>query len=574
MGCYTMARSTTKKAKKPRDRTLSNLNIFAGISLTVTLIIPIVSGILMLIYAGLLAQIIGNTITQNLPLSASLHILIFAVVILTLRAFISYLADILGQKSAETLKLTLRNILFTHIVNRQSTLGLNPATGAITSTLLDQIEALEAYYARYLPAMVGAAVLPIVFALIMFSVDWIVAVLFLVTAPLIPVFMALAGLGAQAATDRQANALTRLSAHFTDRLRGLLTLKLYGQQEQAIDDVYVASETLRIRTNTVLRIAFLSSATLEFFSALGVAGVALYIGLTFLGLLPFHPELTLTAGMFALIMAPEVYQPLRTLAAHYHDRANAKSAIEQINLHITNLDALLTQTTEPAATASNSVRTSLSTGNAASLEIQNLTVRTASQKPILKSLNLNIPAGQHLAIMGASGSGKTTLARAIFQLITYEGDIRFNGQQLSQQNSTDLHSFASFITQKPYVFHGSIADNIGFASNHPTPQKIQTAAEKAHITSFAPDLNLRLGDTGHGLSGGQIQRVGLARLFMTSPDLIILDEPTTHLDPVTEELVLKEIFSFAEHKTLIILTHSQAIANRCNRIVTLKDGAL
>lgn len=561
---------TRQKAEtNAANRRLMNLRALGGAPLMVAIALPLVSGLLLVVQAALLANVLGRTIEQGLALAAVLPMILAIAALLVTRSALAFFGEQAGQAGAERIKLGLRQNLFGHIVTQRHELGLSPASGAISATVVDQTEALENFFARYLPAMISAAFLPIAFAVILFPVDWVVALLFLFTAPLIPVFMALAGMGAQAATDRQATALTRLSGYFADRLRGLVTLKLFGQEKAATQAVHAASEDLRRRTNAVLRIAFLSSAILEFFAALGVAGVALYVGLTYLGFLHVHPEMTLVAGLFALLMAPEVYQPLRQLAAHYHDRAAARSALEEVERQIARIDAL----TMPGPDSD-----AVFASRPAALSIENLTVQTDTGRPVLDSLTLDLAPGESLAIMGQSGVGKSTLARAITRLIPFEGNIVLDGEALAGIDEPSLRRRVAFITQKPHIFHGSIADNIGFADPKADRKAIAAAAKRALVSEFANTLSHGLdtlvGEGGEGLSGGQAQRVALARLFLTDPDLVILDEPTAHLDPETETSLLDAIFAFCANRSLILLTHARPVAHRADRLMTLAGGKL
>jgi ATP-binding cassette, subfamily C, bacterial CydD len=545
------------------------LRALGGHALTLAIAAPLISGVLLLIYAWLLAQTLGRTIEGGESLWAVLGLVATMAAIIIARAVLGMIGEQAGTIGAEAIKKSLRDRLFSHLLAQRHTLGLKPASGAVAAALIDQVDGLENFFARYLPAMIAAAILPVAFAVVLFPIDWVVALLFLFTAPLIPVFMALAGWGAQAATDRQANALSRLSAHFADRLRGLLTLKLFGREVDAINDVHTASEALRRRTNAVLRIAFLSSAILEFFAALGVAGVALYVGLTYLGFLGINPGLTLSAGLFALIMAPEVYAPLRQLAAHYHDRATARSALAEIENLVAAPDNLRSADVTPPATASKP---------AARLAIDGLTVKTATGAAILDGLDLDLAPGRTLAIMGPSGIGKSTLARAIARLTPFEGSITLDDHPLSEWPEPELRGAIALIAQKPRIFTGTIAENIGFADPLAARASITSAADRALVTEFTASLPAGLdtlvGEGGYGLSGGQIQRIGLARLFLTDPALIILDEPTAHLDPETETQVLDQVFAFADGRTLIILTHSATVAARADAVLRMAGGKL
>ncbi|SDG52780.1 thiol reductant ABC exporter subunit CydD [Pelagibacterium luteolum] len=559
-------------AKPTRDtentRKLMGLRRRGGRALTLAIAAPLLSGVLLVAYAALLSQVLGRAIEGNESLPTLLPMIIGMIVIVATRAALGTLGEWAGQIGAERIKASLRGEMFERLLTHRHGLGIRPASGAISAALVDQVEGLENFFAKYIPAMIAAAVLPVAFAVLLFPVDWVVALLFLLTAPLIPVFMALAGLGAQAATDRQATALSRLSAHFADRLRGLTTLKLFGREADATRDVHTASEALRTRTNAVLRIAFLSSAILEFFAALGVAGVALYVGLTYLGFLTIHAELTLVAGLFALIMAPEVYNPLRQLAAHYHDRASAKSALSEIERQI---GALIVSDLTPSGNQS-----PLSPDEP--LKIKDLHVTSQDGQIVLDNLDLIVAPGETVAIMGPSGVGKSTLARATLRLLPSNGDIFYRGISLGDWPEAELRRSTTYIAQKPGIFAGTIFDNIAFANPDAEAIDIKRAADLAHVSDFTrmlPDgLQTYVGEGGMGLSGGQIQRVGLARLFLTAPDLVILDEPTAHLDPETEALVLDNIFAFAEGRALVILTHADAVSRRADRILRMAGGKL
>ncbi len=437
--------------------------------------------------------------------------------------------------------------------------------------MLEQVEALDGYFTRYLPAMVQAALLPVGFAVVAFSVDWIVGLLFLISAPLIPVFMALAGWGAEAASRSQAAALNRLSGRFADRLRGLVTLKLFGEDAAETARVRQASEELRVRTMRVMRIAFLSSAVLEFFAALGVAGVALYVGLTFLDLVNVHStELTLAGGMFLLLMAPEVYQPLRLLAAHYHDRASARAAVAEIERELDGLPDGLP--TAPAAA------TPAGVAGPALLELRAVALTDPNGRPVIAAAELGLEPGARIAILGASGIGKSTLLEAIAGLRPFTGDIRIDGRALCDIVEPELRRRVAMLGQRPRLFAGSIADNIRLGRRDADHAAVRQAAQLARVADFAdalPEgLATRLGEDGLGLSGGEVQRIALARIYLRDPGLVLLDEPTAHLDAATEALVLDGLAEFVGGRTLVIATHSRAAAARMDRVFRIAGGKL
>ena len=293
---------------------------------------PLAGGVLLVIQAWLLASVLDAAIARQAPRSDLLGGILGIAALMLVRACIAWAGERAGAIAAERIKRQVRLALFERLVDKGPHWSRGQASGVLASAVVDQVEALDGFFAKYLPAMAAAAMLPVAFSVLLFPVDVIAGLVLLITAPLIPLFMALVGWGAQGASRRHLRAFARLSGFFADRLRGLSTLKLYGRAEAEAESVAAASDALRQRTLSVLRIAFLSSAVLEFFAALGVAGVAVYIGLTYLGFLDLRwSVLTLQAGMFCLLMAPEVYAPLRQFAAHYHDRAAALAAVTQID---------------------------------------------------------------------------------------------------------------------------------------------------------------------------------------------------------------------------------------------------
>lgn len=533
--------------------------------------LPLLAGALLVAQALVLAALLHRAIVDGAGLATLIPQVLLLATILMIRIGLGTVGEMAAVQFGEAIKQRLRAGLVSDLLRRSPTWTASKSSGALSSTVLEQVEALDGYFTRYLPAMVQAAILPIAFAAIAFSVDWIVGLLFLISAPLIPVFMALAGWGAEAASRSQASALNRLSGRFADRLRGLVTLKLFGQDEAETVRVRLASEELRVRTMRVMRIAFLSSAVLEFFAALGVAGVALYVGLTFLDLVTVRgTELTLQAGLFCLLMAPEVYQPLRLLAAHYHDRASARAAAAAIEQEF---DAL-PEAAPPAVDATPAIGSS----GAATLELSGVTIADPSGRPVIEAADLLLEPGAQIAILGASGIGKSTLLEAIAGLREFTGDIRIDLHPLADVAEPDLRRRVAMLGQRPRLFAGSIADNIRLGRRDADHAAVRLAAQQARVADFAdalPEgLATRLGEDGLGLSGGEIQRIALARIYLRDPGLVLLDEPTAHLDAATEALVLDGLAEFAAGRTLIVATHSHAVAARMDKVFRIAGGKL
>ncbi len=551
---------------------LTGLSRSGGAPALLAVVLPLLAGILLLVQAGVLSGLLHASIIEGRSLvSLAGEVVAFAAV-LVVRGLLGFAGEVAAARSSEATKQRLRGAMVRNILSRLPIWTAARSGGALSSVVIEQIEAMDGYLTRYVPAMVQATLLPLVFMVAILPVDWMVALLFLVTAPLIPVFMALAGLGAEAASRRQATALSRLSGHFADRLRGLTTLKLFGREAAETEGVRVASEALRERTMRVMRIAFLSSAVLEFFAALGVAGVALYVGLTFLDLVSLRgAPLSLEAGLFCLLMAPEVYQPLRQLAAHYHDRAAAKAAVVEVARQ---LGELPTDRSAPATP-----RTPIATDRLpTALVISKLNVTTPDGRSVIIDADLVVAPGEHVAILGQSGAGKSTLLEAIAGLRPFVGSIVLDDRPLEAIDPAQLRAEVAVLGQRPTAFAGSIANNICLGRRDACHTAVRIAAQRAGVMDFARELpeglDTQLGENGVGLSGGEVQRMALARLYLRDPGLLLLDEPTAHLDAATEARVLDALLDFARRRTVVVVTHSEAVAARMDRCFRIVQGRL
>jgi ATP-binding cassette subfamily C protein CydD len=407
-------------------------------------------------------------------------------------------------------------------------------------------------------------VLPLIMIGVVMPVNWVVGLIFLVTAPLVPVFMALVGMGAASANRSQFLAMARMSGYFLDRLQGLETLKLFGQATQELANINKIADGFRERTMAVLRIAFLSSAVLEFFSAVAVALVAVYVGLGLLGLVHFGPaeHISLSEALFVLLLAPEFFMPLRQLAINYHDRAAALGATDAI-LAILEQDAEVLEIGESH------------TGSINLIEFNNVS-KFYGKRQVLTGINLRIAVGEKIALVGESGAGKTTLLNLLlgFEAAT-EGRVLLSGQAVNRECAAKV---IAWVGQNAYIFHGSIKDNIALSDPDASEQRIIDAAQAAGVTEFSeklPDgLLTQIGERGYGLSGGQVQRIALARAFLKNADIILLDEPTANLDAANKTLLLDVIDRLFIRKTLIIASHDPEVIHRMNRKIELRQGWL
>ena len=462
-------------------------------------------------------------------------------------------------------------------------------SGALVALSTGHVDATAGYYGGYLTARAETMAVPAAILVAVFAVDWIVGLVLLLTAPLAPFFMMLIGMGAETAGRRQLAALARAGAHFTDRLRGLDLIRVYGRGEAELAQVGEATETIRVRSMRVLRIAFLSSAVLEFFASVSVALVAVYFGFTYLGMLDLRGEtLSLSTGLFCLLLAPEFYAPMRRLAASYHDRANALAAVVEIEATFGELPALAPEVSCPSSrneveaeshepSGAGGTRAHTETGSATpdapvfAVRIAGAALRhPGARTPALRGVSLQIPAGGRLALVGPSGSGKSTLLDAVAGWLPPEAGC------IDIAPDTRI----ALASQRPWLFHGSIADNLRIGAPDASDAALAEAARVAQVAGFAARLpagmDTLIGERGFGLSGGEARRVALARALLRRPQLLLLDEPTAFLDPATEADLLAALDAYLDGCTVIVATHSQAVmtwAGACWQVPAPTDTA-
>ncbi len=507
------------------------------------------SGALLIGQAAAIAWLIQAVLVEHRPLAEVGPVLLGLLAVLAVRALLASATQAAAGDVADAARLTLRERVYTRLLGRGPLWLRQQRTGELGELMLAHADAVENYYSGYQPVRIEVVVVPLLIAAAVAWVDWVVAVILICTAPLVPFFMMLVGWGAEAAGRAQLGELARMSGHFADRIKGLGLLRLYGRGEAELEGVAAAAEGVRERTMKVLRIAFLSSTVLEFFASVSVAMVALYLGLSYLGLMSLHATVpTLGAGMFCLLLAPEFYAPLRRLAAHYHDRANALAAAAEVERLLGEL---------PDAPAANGMA---AVPRAPELAVQHappVVVRDVVLRPlgaphnVIEGLSFQIEAGQRLALVGPSGSGKSTLLEALAGWLPPEGGSIVLRPGLE----------VGYAGQRPYLFHGSIADNLRLADPGATDARLLAVAEAAQVMRFAHalphGLDTVIGERGFGLSGGEARRIGLARLLLRDPQLLLLDEPTAFLDPDTEMALLQTLAAFARDRSVVIATHSE-----------------
>lgn len=521
----------------------------------------VLAGVAVIAQAGLFAWLVDVVVFDEPPLRMLVTGFALLLAAIGVRAAGQYLQDIAGFAAGRRVRERARAAVLDHLAAvGPAGLSAQP-TGDIAARAIENVEALHGYYARFLPQVTTAVVVPVAIVLVVFAVDWLAAVFLLAAAPLIPAFMVLVGMGAARLNREQFEAVNRLAGRFLDRVRGLSTLQLFGYGRASLADVVQASDGYRHRSLRTLRVAFLSSAVLEFFASVAVAAVAIYVGFGLLGYIDYGPapDLTLFSGLFVLMLAPEFFQPLRTLSQHYHDRAAALGAAEGL------LALLRLPAREPAAHP-------VSASGDALFTLTDVTVDREGYGTILGPVSMTVPANRCTVLWGPSGSGKTTLLRVLAGFETpVAGDCR-RSAGLSREPR-----FA-WLGQTPYIQAGSVAANLRLAAPQATGSAMFAALEAvglaAAVRRLPAGLDTDLGERGEGLSGGQCRRLALARVLLCAHPLALLDEPTAGLDPDSADIVRAALgLLVAEGRSVIIATHDARLKSLAGAVVSLAEVA-
>jgi len=539
---------------------------------TLSIGLGLCSGILLVFQARLLALIVHDAFMENKSIDLLWPYFGGILGIVLIRSILGWAREVAGFQAGATVRQEVRMTLLRHILSLGPAYTSTRSTGALTSTTLENVEGLHDFYAFYLPQLALAVMIPAAIVSFVFPYSWVAATILLATAPLIPLFMILVGMGAESISQHHFQALSRLSAHFLDVLQGLTTLKLFDRskgEEKAIAEI---SRTYRQRTMSVLRIAFLSSAVLEFFSSISIALVAVYLGMSYLGYIDFGAygkPLTLGAGMFILLLAPDFYLPLRELGTHYHARAEAVGAAEGI-LRILSIPATET------------LNGHISWTSKLPIHIHCRDVHLAfdyGRRHALRGISFDLNPGEKVALVGASGAGKTTTLNLLLGFFQPDkGRIIANTTPLTDLHPQSWRRHIAWIGQHPVLFHGSLKDNILLGRPQASDREIEQAARSAGVLDFTLHLGQGLatlvGERGLGLSRGQAQRVALARAFLKDAPILLLDEPTAGLDAENEGLVLNAMETLSKGKTVLLLTHRLAHLKNTNRILVLEKGTI
>ena len=486
---------------------------------------------------------------------------LFAAILLRVGA--GYAIGRAGVNLAADVKSEFRNNLIKSFAENPLLSASQGQSGQKVSLLMDAVDEVDGFFSKYIPQMIQTYIIPLLLLGVIFTLNWTSAVIILITAPFIPVFMAMVGKGTKKKADEKMEQLNRFSGTFLDILQGLSTLKLFGQAEKQQKAIRKSSLSFRDSTMEVLKSAFLSSLMLEYISMLSIGIIALEIGLR----LVVFDSISFFTAFFILILVPDFFNLLKDFGSAFHTARGSVSAANQLSAELEKSHSPLTwgsETIAPEPPHLSLERLSFQYGEGFSLA----------------PLNGEIPPYSQVAIVGKSGSGKTTLMHLLAGLLPQtEGRLMINGVPRENISEKSWFDQLSYISQSPYLFAGTIRENMEIGANRPVSDgEMLAAAEKAGIAEMVLTLEqgfeTRIGEAGRGLSGGEKQRVALARAFLKRPSLILFDEPTTGLDLRTEQILQNSLRELQKTSTVITVAHRLHTIKQADLIFFLEDGKL
>ncbi|MFI2118123.1 thiol reductant ABC exporter subunit CydD [Streptomyces rubiginosohelvolus] len=541
---------------KPIDPRLLHHARATRLFLAAVVALGLVGALLVIAQAMLIAEIVVGGFEDGLTVTELRTPLLLLAAVAIGRALVAWLTELAAHRASAAVKSELRG----RLLERATRLGPDwlsgQRTGSLVALATRGIDALDDYFARYLPQLGLAVVVPVAVLARIVTEDWVSAAIIVVTLPLIPLFMILIGWATQSRMDRQWQLLSRLSGHFLDVVAGLPTLKVFGRAKAQAESIRTITSDYRRATLRTLRIAFLSSFALELLATLSVALVAVTIGMRLV-----HGELDLYTGLVVLILAPEAYLPIRQVGAQYHAAAEGLSAAEEI---------FAVLETEPRTSGTEDAPDTLR------LELADVTVRHEGRaEPSLDAASLTVEPGETVALVGPSGVGKSTLLNVILGFARPdEGHVRVGERDLADLDPERWRSRIAWVPQRPHLFAGTIAENVRLARPDADDEAVVAALRDAGAYDFVvalPDGMLTaLGEDGAGLSAGQRQRIALARAFLADRPLLLLDEPTASLDGESEAGIVDAVRRLAAGRTVLLVVHRPALLAVADRVVALE----
>jgi len=515
-----------------------------------------------------LSQTVGGIFLRGKSIADIYWLLFGFLILIASRGFLVWTSEYSASKLANHIKLNLRERLYAFIQDLGPSYTQRSQTGSIVNLLTDGIEALDAYYSQYLPQVLFAILIPLAILACVLPVDPLSGLILFLTAPIIPVFMVLIANLADALTQKQWKMLSRMSAYFLDILQGLTTLKILGRSKDQVEVIAKVSDRFRSITMSVLRVTFLSALVMELTSTLSTAIIAVEVGIRLL-----YGRIAFEQAFFILVLVPEFYMPLRLLGLRFHAGLAGASAARHI------YKVLDESSPATKSQVGKRARFAEKLGSLKSVSFENVSFAYIENQPVLEHISFEIKPGQIVALAGPSGAGKSTIANLLLRFYNPDqGRILINDEDFQNIPLKDWLSRIAWVPQKPYLFSDTVTANIRLARPEASLEEVMRAAQLAHADEFIQDLpdgyESLIGERGSRLSGGQAQRIALARAFLKDTPLLILDEPTSNLDPELETLLQDSLHQLVKGKMVLVIAHRLNTVYRADKVLVLDKGKI
>ena len=533
---------------------------------TLTVLAGIFSNGMTIAMAWLLTLVIDGVFLQHHSLNHVQPMLLGLAGLAGLRGVFIWLGHVFGKRTTTRIKASLRSKILKQLVRLGPLHIKSERTGELTQTLSDGIEKLDPWFSDYLPQLIVAVVVPIIILMVVFPLDILSGIVFLLTAPLIPIFMILIGQMAKKQTQRQWKVLSWMSAHFLDMLQGLTTLKILGRSKAQIQNIERISDEYRQVTMNVLKIAFLSALVLELVGTISIAVIAVEVGLRLL-----YGKMAFQSALFILLLAPEYYQPLRELGTRFHAGMAGVEAGKRL-FEILEL---------PAPKHEGRRYTAVPDMRRTTIQFQGASFQyPQAEIPAVENVTFDLQPGKTTALVGATGAGKSTIAQLLMGFLQpTSGHISLGEVELPKVSPVDWRQQIGWVPQRPHLFYGSLLDNLTLAKPDATKSQIDHAVQQAGLTAVIRELpaglDTRIGENGVGLSGGQAQRVAIARAILKDAPILVLDEFTTNLDVHLEAELLEALQHLQKNRTTLLIAHRlNTIIHNAHQIIVLDQGKI
>ncbi len=518
----------------------------------------------MVVQAYFTVSVIYQVFLQQAPFEAIVPDFLYLLLAITVRSLSLYVSGRIGIRISTKAKKSVRHRLLNHYMKQPFIQSNSEQTGKKLAVYMDVVDRLDPYFVQYIPKLIQLITVPLVILAVVFTQSIYSGLILLITAPFIPFFMAIIGMKTKEQSEKQLNELEKFSGQFVESLQGLTDLKLLGKSNLEEDKIATHSNRFRDATMRVLAVAFTSAFMMEFISMLGMGLIALELSLRLI----IFGDVSFMTAFFVLLLAPEFYVSLKEFSSAFHSGRESITGAKRLEHELQNDQKQIEWGTKPIENKPLQIKT------------ENLSFHYEDERFQLNNLNMEVKAREHITIVGASGSGKTTLLHLLSGMISpTSGKVLINNIQLNDYKASEWFSNISYISQQAYIFTGTIKENISFDQAHSISEtKLQDSIDQAGLKDFIESLpeglNTVIGDGGRGISGGEKQRILIARAIFKQAKLIFFDEPTEGLDVKTEKTIQTSLKHFQANATIISVAHRRQTILEADRIIMLKEGKI